>query len=296
RAEMHTPVSVTEEALLYLKETGADGLVAVGGGSTIGLAKAVSLRRRLPKLVVATTYAGSEMTPIVGQTEDGRKTTLRSMEVLPDTVIYDPELTLSLPFEQSVASGINAMAHAVEALYAENRNPVTAMFAQEGVGALYHALHNLADQPGDIEARKRALYGAWLCAICLATSGMALHHKLCHVLGGMFDLPHAETHAIVLPHAIAYNAAATPLAIARLKNALQTEDPAAAFFALLRGSGLPAALRDVGMPEAGVAAAVDSALQGAYWNPAPLKREVLTAALSRAWSGEPPEVADWSEG
>ena len=173
-----------------------DGLVAVGGGSTIGLAKAIALRTGLPQVAIPTTYAGSEMTDILGETEGGAKTTRRSEAVRPEAVIYDVELTRSLPPGLSATSGLNAIAHAAEALYARDGNPVIALMAEEGVRALAAALPAIVADPGDMAARGDALYGAWLCGLCLGAASMALHHKLAHVLGGSFDLPHAETHAV----------------------------------------------------------------------------------------------------
>ncbi len=198
----------------------------MGGGSTTGLGKAIALRTDLPQIVLPTTYAGSEMTPILGETRDSAKTTLRDPKVLPEVVIYDVELTLGLPASVSAASGMNAIAHAVEALYARDRNPLISLAGEEGVAALARALPKILDAPRDHEARSEALYGAWLCGVCLGTVGMALHHKLCHALGGSFGLPHAETHAIVLPHAAAYNAPAAPAALACVARALGTDDAA----------------------------------------------------------------------
>ena len=193
-AVMHTPVNVTEAALAVVEKLGADGLVAVGGGSTTGLSKAIALRTDLPQIIIPTTYAGSEMTPSVGETKDGVKTTQRSPRILPEVVIYDVERTLSLPVPLSATSGMNAIAHAVEALYARDRNPVAMLMAEEGVRAFAQALPRIAAHPVDREARAEALYGAWLCGTCLGSVSMAIHHKLCHVIGGLFNLPHAQTH------------------------------------------------------------------------------------------------------
>ena len=209
-AVMHTPVGVTEEAVKRAADVNADGVVAVGGGSTIGLGKAISRRTGLPQLAIPTTYAGSEMTPILGETQDGAKTTRSSPEIMPNTVIYDVDLTLSLPVRIAAVSGMNALAHSVEALYANDRNPVVSLMAADAIRAMVGALPDIAREPDDRDARSRALYGAWLSGLCLGSVGMALHHKLCHVLGGTFNLPHAETHAIVLPHAMAYNSPAAP--------------------------------------------------------------------------------------
>lgn len=287
-AVMHTPTSVTEIALKQYQEMGADGLVAIGGGSTIGLAKAIALRTDAPQIAIPTTYAGSEMTPILGQTESGQKTTQRSVAVLPETVIYDVELTVSLPSKLSVTSGLNAIAHAVEALYAENANPVLSLMAIEGIGALARALPRIVSSTNDMEARSDAQYGAWLCAICLGSAGVALHHKLCHVLGGTFDLPHAETHAVVLPHALAYNAPAVSEVMHRLAGTLGSSDPCSALFDIAARGGAPTSLKELGMPRDGIEQALDLAFKSPYWNPRRLERAPLRSLLEDAWNGERP--------
>ena len=205
-AVMHTPVEVTEQAMGLVRDLGSDCTIALGGGSTIGLGKAIALRTDLPQIAIPTTYAGSEATPILGETEGGRKTTQRSLRVLPEVIVYDVDLTLTLPQGLTTTSGMNAMAHAVEALYAEDANPVISLLAEQAIGILAQALRRITQNPQDREARADALYGAWACGTCLGSVGMALHHKLCHVLGGSFGLPHAETYTVVLPHAVAFNA------------------------------------------------------------------------------------------
>jgi len=292
-AVMHTPVEVTERALGVLREAGCDVLVAIGGGSTTGLAKALALRTDLPQVVIPTTYAGSEVTAILGQTEGGLKSTLRSPKVLPEVVIYDPELTLSLPPALSATSGLNAIAHAVEALYASDANPIVSLMAEEGIRALGHALPAILANPADREARAAALYGAWLSGTCLGAVGMALHHKLCHVLGGTFDLPHAETHAVILPHAAAYNAPAAPEALGRAARALgvaggEAAEAGPALAALAARLGAPRALRALGMPEEGIATAVRLTLESSYPNPRAPDAASLAALLRRAWDGAPP--------
>ncbi|UWM78145.1 maleylacetate reductase (plasmid) [Rhizobium sp. WSM4643] len=286
-ATMHTPVNVTERAMATYNAAGADCVVAIGGGSTIGLGKAIAYRNDALQIVVATTYAGSEVTPILGQTENGQKTTVRGAGILPEVVIYDPELTLGLPVNMSVSSGLNAMAHAVEGLYARDRNPISSMMAVEGLRALKQALPQIVNAPGDIESRSEALYGSWLCGTVLGAVGMALHHKLCHTLGGSFDLPHAETHAIILPHSAAYNAEA----------AMDALEPAAYLFGGSLGGGLydfaasigaPMALRDLGMKEADLDRAAELAEQNPYWNPRPIEREAIRALLQSAWEGARP--------
>jgi maleylacetate reductase len=287
-ARMHTPVAVTGQALAVVAQVHADGLLAVGGGSTIGLGKAIALRTDLPQIVVPTTYAGSEMTPILGQTEDGIKATLNSPQVLPEVVIYDADLTMTLPAGLSTASGMNAIAHAVEALYARDRNPLVSLMALEGIAALVSALPRIAVDPGDRRARADALYGAWLCGTCLGAVGMALHHKLCHTLGGTFDLPHAATHTIVLPHALAYNAPAMPDVMTQLR-AVLGEDPALALYEFAGALGAPRALKDLGMPAQGIDEVARRALANPYWNPRPLEFEPIQSLITRAWAGQTPE-------
>jgi alcohol dehydrogenase class IV len=287
-AVMHTPVEVTERALAALKECGADCVVAFGGGSTTGLGKALALRTGVNQLCIPTTYAGSEMTPVLGETKDGLKTTVRNLAVLPETVIYDVDLTLTLPPHLAATSGINAIAHAAEALYARDGNPVTTLMAEEGIRALAGALPAIAAKPDDREARTEALYGAWLCAVCLGAVGMSLHHKLCHTLGGTFDLPHAETHTIILPHALAYNAPAAPDAMTRIARAIGASDAPGGLYELARKLNAKLALRDIGMPEGGLDKAADLAVTNAYWNPRPLERGAIGELIARAYAGEPP--------
>jgi maleylacetate reductase len=287
RATMHTPTDITEQAMEAVRASRADCTVAFGGGSTIGLGKAIALRTDLLQIAVPTTYAGSEMTPIIGETAGGKKTTQRTLKVLPEVVIYDVSLTLSLPAKLSATSGMNSVAHAVEALYAENRNPIISMMAEECVRAFARALPVIVRDPKDRDARSDALYGAWLGGTCLGAVGMALHHKLCHVVGGSFDLPHAETHTVVLPHALAYNAPAAPEAAGRIAGALGVKDAALGLHQLAKRLGAPLALRDLGMPEGGIERAADIAMQNPYWNPRPLERNAIRDLIARAWAGDP---------
>jgi alcohol dehydrogenase class IV len=288
KAVMHVPVETAREAREYAQRLGADCAVAIGGGSTTGLGKAIALTSSLPILAVPTTYAGSEMTPIYGLTEAGLKKTGRDLRVLPKTVIYDPALTLSLPASLSVTSGINAIAHAAEGLYAQDANPVISLMAEEGIRALAQGIGKVAEQPDDLDARGDCLYGAWLCGAVLGSVGMALHHKLCHTLGGTFNLPHAETHTIVLPHALAYNRDAAPQAMKRIARALGTTDAAQGAFELARSNGVPTALKDIGFKETDIDIALDIALENPYWNPRPVERAPLRALLEAAYEGRAP--------
>jgi maleylacetate reductase len=287
-AAMHTPVDVTEQALAVLRAAGADCLVAVGGGSTTGLAKALALRTGLPQVVLATTYSGSEVTPVLGETDKGHKTTQTTDAVLPETVIYDVDLTTGLPVGISVTSAINAMAHAVEAMYSPQANPVTDGSALAAITGIAKALPVLTERPADLAARAELLQAAWLAGTCLGTVGMALHHKLCHVLGGTFGLPHAETHTVLLPHTMAYNAQAAPEAFARIASALGVPDAPAGVFDLVTRLSGPTSLRDLGMSEADLAAAADEALTQRYPNPRELTRDGVLALLTDAWHGNRP--------
>ncbi len=292
RAAMHVPMEVAREARDMARQLGADGAVAVGGGSTTGLGKALALDSGLPILAIPTTYAGSEMTPIYGITEAGLKKTGRDMRVLPRSVIYDPELTLSLPVGLSVFSAINAIAHAAEGLYSSEANPIIDLMAQEGIGAIGRGLPLIVSNPQDVNARSEVLYGAWLCGIVLGSVGMSLHHKLCHTLGGTFNLPHAQTHTAVLPHALAYNTRAAPQAMSRIARALGREDgrAAQAVFDLAVANGASVALRDLGMRSSDLDRACSLALQNPYPNPRPLEAVPLRELLQMAWEGARPQV------
>ncbi|GGX35699.1 maleylacetate reductase [Pigmentiphaga litoralis] len=290
QAVMHVPIESAREARAEAQRLGADCAIAIGGGSTTGLGKAIALDSGLPILAIPTTYAGSEMTPIYGITEAGLKKTGKDLRVLPRTVIYDPELTIGLPIGLSITSGLNAMAHAAEGLYAQDTNPIMGLLAEEGLRAMARALPALKADPADITARSDALYGAWLCGTVLGNVGMALHHKLCHTLGGSFNLPHAEVHTVVLPHAMAYNTRAVPDVMARIGRAIGSPDDAAGgLFDLAQSQGAPVALRDIGMNEADLDRAADIAVGNPYWNPRPIERAALRQLLQDAWEGKRPK-------
>jgi maleylacetate reductase len=285
----HVPVELLARARERVRALGADAYVAIGGGSTIGVAKAIALETGLPIVAVPTTYAGSEMTPIYGITEAGVKRTGRDRRVLPRTVIYDAELTLSLPPAISGPSGINAVAHCVEALYAQDANPVTSLEAEEGIRALARSLPVVIQDPSDLGARADAQYGAWLAGMSLGAVGMSIHHKLCHTLGGSFNLPHAETHAVILPHATAYNRAAASEAMRRVERALgSVSDAAEGLFDLNLRVGAPTSLREIGMPADGLDRAARLATDNPYYSPRPIEYEPVRELLERAFEGSRP--------
>jgi len=291
RAVMHVPVETARAACAMAFELGADSVVAIGGGSTTGLAKAIALEMSLPVLAIPTTYAGSEMTAIYGLTDAGLKRTGTDVRVLPRTVIYDPELTYTLPVAVSVTSGINALAHAAEGLYTHDRSPISDLMAKEGIRAIAAALPVLVtgrDMAALREARAQALYGAWLCGAVLGSVGVALHHKLCHTLGGSFNLPHAETHTIILPHALAYNAKAAPDAMASIAHALGAANAAQGAFDFARTTGAPLGLHQIGMREDELDKACEIALRNQYPNPRPLEAGAIRELLQNAWEGRRP--------
>jgi maleylacetate reductase len=287
-AVMHVPVETAREARAAAESIGADCAVAVGGGSTTGLGKAIALESGLPIIAIPTTYAGSEMTPIYGLTEAGIKKTGRDPRVLPRTVIYDPELSTGLPLGMTVTSGLNAIAHAAEGLYAFDGNPIVSMMAEEGIRATAAALARLRASAQDVDARADALYGAWLCGAVLGAVSMGLHHKLCHTLGGSFNLPHADVHTVILPHALAYNADQAPEAMARIARALKGSSAAAATYDLAQSLQAPLSLQAIGMPHSGLDHAADLAVQNQYPNPRPLERTAIRALLQDAFEGKRP--------
>lgn len=290
-AIMHSPVDVSDATANDVRAAGADLLVSIGGGSAIGLGKAVSLRTGLKHITLPTTYSGSELTPILGETESGAKRTIRDDRLRPAVVLYDPALTYAVPRQASMASGMNALAHAIEASYM-SEDPEVLNAAAAAIGHLQEALPRIYAASSDPVARSRALYGAWLAGFCLAETPMALHHKLCHTLGGAYDLPHAETHAVLLPHSLAYNAPAVPRAYARLSQALINvrPDPAHALHALSAGLGLPTSLRALGFPQDGIDRVSRLACENAYTNPRALEPKAIGRLLTRAWIGALPDL------
>lgn len=291
-AVMHTPADVTRQAVELAREHRADAVVSVGGGSTTGLGKAVAVRLGLPHLVLPTTYAGSEVTPVLGETVDGEKTTRSGPELLPDTAVYDVELTTTLPWDLTVTSAVNAMAHAVEALYADGVTDGVTREAMDAITALVSGLRALraaagTDDPHRLDARADLLYGAWRAGRCLAAVGMGLHHKLCHTLGGTFDLPHAPTHTVVLPYAMAYNAPAAAAAMDRVAAAIGADDAPAGTQRLVRDLGGPTALGDLGFRRDDIARAAELATAKPYPNPRPVTREGVVGLLERAQAGAP---------
>lgn len=287
---MHVPVEVAERARKAASANTADLLVSVGGGSTTGLAKAVALSSGLPIVAVPTTYAGSEATSVWGLTEDRRKTTGVDPRVLPQAVIYDAELTVSLPVAMSVASGLNALAHCVDSMWAPRSDPIDRALAAEGIAALNAGLPVVVDDPSSAYGRQYALYGAYLSAKAFSSAGSGLHHKICHVLGGMFDLPHAQTHAVVLPHVLALNAPHAPEAADRIAAALGATDALTGLQSLRQRLDAPRSLREYGLAESDIPAAVEPIVAVAPpSNPAAISPQTISCLLHAAWEGADPK-------
>ena len=286
RAVVHVPQEVAISARNRATDSKADVIIALGGGAAIGVAKAIALTTSLPIIAVPTTYAGSEMTPIWGLTEEGRKETGRNPRVQPRVVIYDPDLTLSLPARATACSGLNAIAHSIEALYASDANPLTTAAAREGLALLSSSLAQLVAAPEDRAQRALALRGAWLAGYSLGTVQMGLHHKLCHTLGGAFDLPHADLHAVLLPYTTAYNRDAAADAMRLAASTLGVEDAPSELLSLARTIDAPLSLREIGMREEDLSHAASLAIERRYPNPAVLTLEGIRVLLSAAYHGD----------
>jgi len=291
KAKMHTPVDVSAAGQAEARRLNADCLVTIGGGSAIGLGKGVALELGIPLICIVTTYSGSEMTDACGMLDGGRKVMHQSPNMRPKTVIYDPELTVGLPPSISGPSGMNAVAHCVSAICSLNPTPMKSLISLEGIRAMADALPRIYQNPDDIDARGDALYGAWNCGIAAGLGGRGLHHKLAHVVGGSFGLPHAETHTVLLPYSTAYNAPAVPDAMATIANALgqsNSADAAGALSNLSKTIGAPASLKAVGMLESDLDKAADEVMENQYPNAAPYDRNKIRALLQAAFEGAEP--------
>lgn len=284
----HVPVEVAERARSIARSVAADSVVSIGGGSATGLAKAVALTERIPVVAVPTTFAGSEATDVWGLTSGSRKRTGVDPMVLPVAVVYDATLVRTLPRDLAVASGLNALAHAIDALWAPRADPINSALAAEAARALVSGLRATDADPGAVQPREQTLYGAYLAARAFTSAGSGLHHKICHALGGAFALPHAATHAVVLPHVLAFNAPAAPEAIARLARALDEPDVVAAVHRLTRHLRAPQTLRELGLTEHDLDRAAAEILPDVPPdNPRPVSQHDLLGLLLRAWSGAP---------
>ena len=284
----HVPVATAEQARALAREAGADAVVCVGGGSAIGLAKAVALELGIPVVAVPTTYSGSELSTIYGLTEDGRKRTGRDARVLPAVVVYDPALTVSLPPEVTGPSGMNALAHCVEALYGRNANPVASAMAEAGIRALAAGLPVAVERPDDLDGRTESLRGAWLAGGALGSAGTGFHHQICHVLGGAYGLDHGGMNAVVLPHAVRYVTPAVPELMRLVAAGLGADDAATGCWELARRVRAPASLAELGMAEADLDRAAELCANHVSQTPRPSGAAELRVLLGAAHAGVPP--------
>jgi alcohol dehydrogenase class IV len=287
---VHVPIERAQEARALARSSGGDSIVTIGGGSATGLGKAVALELPLPILAVPTTYAGSEMTPIWGLTDGARKTTGRDLRVQPRTVVYDPVLTLTLPPAVAGPSGMNALAHCAEALYGPGANPITSMMAERGIAILASGLPRVVSDPDDLDARGDVLVGAYLAASAFAAAGSGIHHKICHVLGGAYDLPHAEMHTVVLPHSLALVGPSEPDAMTRIGVALGSPDVPAAVYDLAVSLGAPTDLQTIGLSAEHLDEAAGLIADAVPGNPKPIDIPAIRALLADAFEGRRPSL------
>jgi maleylacetate reductase len=288
---MHVPADVAGRGREAAARSGADALVSVGGGSTTGLAKAIALTTGLPIVAVPTTYAGSEATSVWGLTEGARKTTGTDARVLPRVIVYDAELTTSLPVPMSVASGLNALAHCIDSMWAPHADPIDQALAGEGIRALRAGLPAVAADPAGLDGREQVLYAAYLSAVAFASAGSGLHHKICHVLGGAYNLPHAQTHAVVLAYVLAFNGAAAPDAERRIAGAFGAGRAIEGLESLRRELDAPRALRDFGFAENDIPSAAEAIVPAVPpGNPRPVTARDLRRLLHAAWEGADAEA------
>ena len=291
KAVPHTPQPLVEEALSSLEPTRADCMIALGGGSAIGLAKLIAKQTSLPILAVPTTLSGSEMTDIWGLTSAEGKVTGRDAVVRPKIVLYDTNLLAAISVDTLTVSGMNALAHACEGLYDLSADPVHLMMAREAIACMAKALPAVKESPHDAGARSDALYAAWLCGMVLDQTAMALHHKLCHTIGGLFDLPHAPLHTALLPHAIAYNASHAPAAMQAIARSINAKDAGHGLYDLAASLGAEMSLGRIGLPASEIERVVEHACRKSYPNPRPLEREPLTSLLVDAVEGNRPQAS-----
>ncbi|MER7448578.1 maleylacetate reductase [Microbacterium sp. NPDC097977] len=282
----HVPLAEVRGAVDRARTSRADAVIAVGGGSAVGLAKAIVREIDIPIIAIPTTFAGSEATDMWGITEDGHKRTGTDRKVLPRTIIYDASLTLSLPDRLAVSSGLNAIAHAVDSLWAPRADPINLALGREGLSALVAGLDALVLGADPLAARETILYGAYLAATAFASAGAGLHHKICHVLGGAYGLPHAETHAVVLPYVVAFNTPHSPGAAAALEAEFGTE-PGEGLRRFSAHLGVASSLQSLGLAETDLDRASELILSEVPpTNPRPVTRDDLRRLLERAWAGQ----------
>ena len=291
-AEQYVPLPMVEEGRAIARERKADCVVSYGGGTSVGLAKAIALELEIPVVSAVTTFSGSETTDLQAILTDGLRVGYQSDWMLPRTIIYDPETTMGVPLSIIIPSGVNAIAHGVEACYAQGTTPVNSLIAIEGIGAMASALKKITSGQDSIEARGDGLYGAWLCGTSLGSAGVALHHKFAHVLGSTFNLEHSMAHTVALPYSVAYTTAGAPEAMQKIAAALgeRQNSAARALYDLNITIGAPTSLKEIGMPEEGIEKAAKMISSDPYPNPVPVEFAPIRSMIEDAWHGRPPKA------
>jgi maleylacetate reductase len=288
-ARVHVPAAIAADARALAAKIDADALISVGGGSAIGVAKAVAHSTGLPIIAIPTTYSGSEMTPVWGLSDEAGKRTGRDARVIPRVVIYDPELTLDLPVRVSIASGFNAVAHCVESLYAPDATPLTTMSSVLALQLFPSALRSIAANTRVAHSREDALYASMLAGMALGSTQMGVHHQICHVLGGSFGLPHAETHTVILPHSAAFNREAASVEMEVIAASIDVEDTPQGLFDLAQELGATMSLAELGMREEDLDRAAEVVVEKPYPNPRPVTLEGVRELLDNAFYGRRPD-------
>jgi maleylacetate reductase len=288
KAEPHCPEHIALGAVQEFKQKNCDIVVAIGGGSTIGIGKAITLRTDAPLIVVATTPCGSESTPIHGMLIGNKKKTGRDRKVIASTSIYDPSLTTTMNAHLTGTIGMNSLAHCVEALYAQVKSPVSDMMAIEGIKALTQGLPGSIENPNDLKAREQVLYGGMLSGYCVTLAGIAIHHKLCHVLGGHHGIPHGESNSVILPYAAAYNESAAPEAMEKIKSAMGTNNASGGIFDFATKIKVPKSLKELGMRESDLDLAAQETIERTPYNPKPVQEKSVREMLQQAYEGVRP--------
>ena len=287
-------METVDAARVLAEDKTVDIVVAMGGGSAMGVGKGVVAGESRSLIAIPTTYAGSEMTPVFGTTDRAqrRKSVRRDDAVLPKLVIYDPEVTIELPPELTASTGMNALAHCVEACYARDVNPLVPPVALDGIRRIVRSLPLCVTNGHDLDAREDLLTGAYLAGFSIANAAMALHHGLCHVLGGHTGVAHGVLNAIMLPHVMRYNADAVPDAMEAIARNFPPPfagdgraGAAGATAAFVASLPVPTRLRDAGVPETeldsvAAEAATNRTVQA---NPKPVSEASVRALLGAAW-------------
>jgi maleylacetate reductase len=265
-ARAHVPTAVVQAALQQARRDGVDTIVSFGGGSCADLGKAVCYfteqeagtpgasffdRPALPHIAVPTTYSGAEVTPYFGMTDEHtrRKSGAGGPTIAPAAVVYDPEVTLSTPPRISAETGMNALAHCVEAAYSPARTPEAEAVAIAGAARIFRALPQVIARPGDLGARTEMLAAAALAGRCLQNASMGVHHGLAQLLGGRTAIAHGLANGVLLAHAVRFNADAVPDELDRLARALSVADVATAIDELRATLGLPGSLAECGVTD-----------------------------------------------